>query len=276
MGRVTYERRVEITDELFNTCKDLCARKNADYAPGADTLHNFKHGAQIARTTPFSFLINLVSKQFGAIATAVEKAPDYPQTSTEHLRDKIIDVINYMVLFECLLEEYKPDPEIDEAFDVAKFLISCFTPELTMSVNGTPLREVEEPEAVQEPNRNLYRRLHDGSLCEYVGLGAIHGTLKFKDLTDGETFERDMQDLKDLEPVTVPADPWKEGTYVQDKARRVYCYCGHDGRSFKFRLMGTQDYWWCGDAASFTVYSPYENVSGSAWNKAAERKGDAA
>jgi hypothetical protein len=160
-----YRRRLEITEAAFTRLREMGAAKAADYSPGEDTLHNFKHGAAITGLSPFQYLMALATKQYGAVVTAVAQG-GYPATRTEHLLDKIRDVQMYLILLECLLEDMAP--------------------------------AAPEPAAMPWEDGRLYRR-RDGSLAELVD--ETPSTIVLRDLTDGECFVRFRDDVADLTPV---------------------------------------------------------------------------
>lgn len=102
---MTIERRLEIANEIFLECLDTLARKGNSYAGNKDTLANFKRNAERLGLTPFQVLSVYWNKHVDSINNAIQQSPDYPVDTTEGLRGRVIDNINYSLLLLCLLED---------------------------------------------------------------------------------------------------------------------------------------------------------------------------
>ncbi|RJP17202.1 MAG: hypothetical protein C4529_15005 [Deltaproteobacteria bacterium] len=86
-------------------------KKNAEYAPGADKLHNFKAGAKLQRCTPEKALLGYLTKHLVSIFDLVENLGRGKCASLDVWREKIGDAINYLILLEALIDERILGPE---------------------------------------------------------------------------------------------------------------------------------------------------------------------
>ncbi|HQT97977.1 MAG TPA: hypothetical protein PK416_08885 [Thermodesulfobacteriota bacterium] len=82
--------------------KDSLQRKNAEYAPGADKLHNFKAGAALLRCTPEKALLGYMTKHLVSIFDLVGALDQGKCAHVDVWREKIGDAINYLILLEAL------------------------------------------------------------------------------------------------------------------------------------------------------------------------------
>jgi len=115
----------KLTNDLFASCVDMMNRKGPDYASGPsaseeerDRLWNFKEVARRSGSDPFKvwavyFIKHIVS---------LEKWVRERELQSESLEGRIIDAINYLVLFKALLKEgegegMQKEPETFEPID---------------------------------------------------------------------------------------------------------------------------------------------------------------
>jgi hypothetical protein len=102
---MTEERRIRITEDLFEEILSLSKAKAADYASNDETLRNFLEGAKTSGLTPIEYWRVLFSKHAQSIQLAIEKNPILPSTETEPLEGRIHDAIIYLILLLCLMED---------------------------------------------------------------------------------------------------------------------------------------------------------------------------
>ena len=98
--------RLERTSELLSVKQKEYARE--------DRLHNFKRLSELQRAVPESSLIKLCDKQYVSIHDMVDDIEDgMREIDSERLdlfKEKIGDVIAYMMLLECLVWEREKLP----------------------------------------------------------------------------------------------------------------------------------------------------------------------
>lgn len=99
------------SDEFSKVLKDtsdkivsVLGTKADEYAFAGDRLSNFKRAAQIMNSTPEKALLSFVTKHITSIFDMVDSLPgkDFPM---ELWGEKIIDIINYMILLRALCVE---------------------------------------------------------------------------------------------------------------------------------------------------------------------------
>jgi len=88
----------------FNICKDTLLMKGKEYTD-EDRLENFKHGGKSLGEIPERYLMNLVQKHWIAIISNIKRLESGNSVPVEYWTEKIIDIINYMILLEGLLIE---------------------------------------------------------------------------------------------------------------------------------------------------------------------------
>ena len=94
----------DLAEKRFAKCRRLLVLKASEYANNKDRLHNFKDGAFLSKQTPEQYALSLVNKQFVALR---DKITNKEEISYSFLNEKIMDIINYMVLIEALITEKK-------------------------------------------------------------------------------------------------------------------------------------------------------------------------
>jgi len=97
-------------DELFQLHEDICRRalvimrhKSADYASGTYTFANFKRGEILGFASAEEGLMLRVVDKISRISTFLKKGE--LKVGNETVQDSILDVINYMILLQGLLED---------------------------------------------------------------------------------------------------------------------------------------------------------------------------
>ena len=99
-------------DELIKIHKTLCdhscvlmQKKSEDYATGSDPFANFKRGEILGFATAEEGLMLRVVDKISRISTFLQKGQ--LTVENESVTDSIMDIINYMVLLQGLLEDKK-------------------------------------------------------------------------------------------------------------------------------------------------------------------------
>jgi hypothetical protein len=87
----------------LNAIQETLNNKAKEYAVG-DRLYNFKRAAEMLRTTPEKALFGMFMKHFVSVMDLVEGSI----VPTEYLiNEKLGDAINYLILLEAILKEFK-------------------------------------------------------------------------------------------------------------------------------------------------------------------------
>lgn len=115
---MTPAQRDVIFKSIIDEALDLLHRKGKDYAGDADCLENFKDEAQDTDLSKYQVWHVYLNKHMSAIKRAIRRSPFSPNVASEPLRSRIADCINYLVLFQCMLDEDVPNP----AFKPGKFI----------------------------------------------------------------------------------------------------------------------------------------------------------
>lgn len=92
-------------------CLAILSKKGPDYAGLEDVLHNFKEVALDNALTPFQVLQIYISKHYDRVRNCIKNEPAYPVASGESIDESLLDMINYCILFRCLLREYGNDEQ---------------------------------------------------------------------------------------------------------------------------------------------------------------------
>ena len=100
---MTTEELNIIINKRCETIKSILSEKAAQYARG-DRLSNFKKIAAFRHKTPEEALMGLVVKHIVALDDFVQDLPG-KNMPLEQWKEKIGDIINYMILLEALVEE---------------------------------------------------------------------------------------------------------------------------------------------------------------------------
>ena len=91
-----------LVTELRERSFDTLIEKNAKYAPGKDSLHNFNAGAEIMGGTPAQACWGYLTKHLVALRDMVER-DDFKDR--EDLLEKCQDSINYICFLWCIANE---------------------------------------------------------------------------------------------------------------------------------------------------------------------------
>lgn len=105
---MTIEERQEIVQGIYNEAGEIMLSKGKSYAgTGLDSLANFKRNAERLGLTPYQIWAVYFNKHVDSINSAIQGNPNAPVDFSESLRGRILDVINYATILECLLQETK-------------------------------------------------------------------------------------------------------------------------------------------------------------------------
>ena len=96
----------KIIQEVLDRCSKLLVSKQTEYAPDLDPLANFKKGAQMSGMTEEQVLWMYCLKHLVSVRDIVFQ--EVPATK-EVIREKTGDIINYMVLLNCIVAEKEND-----------------------------------------------------------------------------------------------------------------------------------------------------------------------
>lgn len=101
------QQRKEITQELYNETLILLEGKGYAYSGKDDTLANFKRIAENTGLTKYQVWAVYANKHIDAVNNAIKYDPEAPKEKTEGMRGRILDIITYMTILECMLYEDK-------------------------------------------------------------------------------------------------------------------------------------------------------------------------
>jgi len=107
--------RVERVAYWLAKTEKVLTQKQEEYAANSDALHNFKRGSAMTggKKSPEEILRGFLLKHWISINDIIDAADEGKDLPPRHvIEEKIGDVINYMILLDCLLydreELYKP------------------------------------------------------------------------------------------------------------------------------------------------------------------------
>lgn len=103
---MTNEEFKKSVEKTLRRCENTLFTKNKGYAPTEDPLNNFKEGADMSGQSMEKVLFMYCLKHLVSLRDIVfEKVP----SSTEILREKTGDIINYMVILNAIQDSKKKD-----------------------------------------------------------------------------------------------------------------------------------------------------------------------
>lgn len=107
MNRVEF---IATAEELMHRCFATLQSKGKDYAGKEDALANFKRNAEQLGLSKYQVWRVYIAKHLDAITNSIKANPNDPQVESEPLEDRLMDVINYCLLFQgMLVEDAKPE-----------------------------------------------------------------------------------------------------------------------------------------------------------------------
>lgn len=97
--------RMKIADALFEECYKTLESKGKAYSGTEDALANFKENANRLGMTKYQVWSIYFNKHIDSINNAIKANANSPVDLSEGLHSRVIDVIDYAVILEALLEE---------------------------------------------------------------------------------------------------------------------------------------------------------------------------
>lgn len=103
---MTPEKRHDIITKFLAECVGLLNRKGEDYSRGeADVLSNFRRVSEDLGLTPKEVAWVYARKHIDSIAGYLKTGK-----SSEPIRGRLQDLVNYLLIIWCLIEEEWPHP----------------------------------------------------------------------------------------------------------------------------------------------------------------------
>ena len=99
------ETRQKLAQDIFKECLEVLEKKGKDYSGSDDCLSNFKRNAERLGLTKYQIMLVYMAKHFDSICNAIKADPESPKAESEPIRGRIVDLINYAVIFYALMEE---------------------------------------------------------------------------------------------------------------------------------------------------------------------------
>jgi hypothetical protein len=93
-------RLAKIAAQLLSKGKEYAAKHRT-----TDRLANFKHGAELERSTPMKACLGRMSKQLVSIVDYIHDDADGIAHTEVEWQEKLGDAINYLILLEGLVKE---------------------------------------------------------------------------------------------------------------------------------------------------------------------------
>jgi hypothetical protein len=94
----------DIVENRIKTIRKVLTAKGAEYAPGADRLHNFNRAALMLGCTRERALIGMWAKHIVSILDIVDSIKTR-KPPVALIEEKLGDAINYLILLEAILKE---------------------------------------------------------------------------------------------------------------------------------------------------------------------------
>lgn len=95
-------------ENVLNSARDLLISKNEQYG-NEDKFHNFNAAAALAGTTPEMALRGMLAKHIVSVWDLIEKHEQGLPVTPETWDEKILDVINYMVILRAMIRVRQDD-----------------------------------------------------------------------------------------------------------------------------------------------------------------------
>lgn len=89
-------------NNTLKRCENTLIKKNKEYAPNDDPLNNFKEGAEMSGLPEEQVLYMYCLKHLVSLRDIVFGNVD---ANLDMIKEKTGDIINYMVLLNCIYEE---------------------------------------------------------------------------------------------------------------------------------------------------------------------------
>jgi len=103
---MTQAERMEFANRLLSEAMDtLIAKGNAYAGKKNDVLANFKRNADRLDLTKYQIWATYFNKHIDSVNNAIAENPEMPVDSAESIHGRVIDIINYAIILECLIKE---------------------------------------------------------------------------------------------------------------------------------------------------------------------------
>lgn len=102
---MTNEQFLDVIQDVFTKCNEVLNRKRKEYSPDTDRLVNFKVAAGLQGESPLQALGGMLAKHVVSVYDYIERASNGEYISEEAWDEKVIDVVNYMILLKGLIRE---------------------------------------------------------------------------------------------------------------------------------------------------------------------------
>ena len=119
---MTKEKFNELVDDIINTASTTLKTKNAKYAPADDALHNFHYGAQLDNSTTAQTIWHYMKKHMVALLDKINR-DDWEDI--DDAKEKIQDIINYLVFIWCAANENYKEPKEEYEYDEIRGCENC-------------------------------------------------------------------------------------------------------------------------------------------------------
>jgi len=102
---MTPEKSGLITQGLMNEVIRISQSKGRAYAGTKDSLVNFKRNAEALGLTKYQVWGVYAGKHYDSIMNCIKANPEFPEELTEGLEGRILDLITYLTILQCLIQE---------------------------------------------------------------------------------------------------------------------------------------------------------------------------
>ena len=103
---MTTEKFDNILNKRLEAIKEVLAVKAKEYVRNEDRLHNFNVGARMENKHPAEILHGMMMKHWISYNDLVNDAAKGKAIKSTVMEEKIGDLINYLILQECIFNEY--------------------------------------------------------------------------------------------------------------------------------------------------------------------------
>ncbi len=110
---------VKMTDQQFDkrvatrvkSIQKVLSSKGIEYGTGKDRMHNFNHAAQMDGIYPEEACHGMMMKHLVSYKDIQANLLDGDLPTAKHLKEKVGDLINYLILFEAMVLQRIEDGE---------------------------------------------------------------------------------------------------------------------------------------------------------------------
>lgn len=102
---MTHAEFEEVLSAKIERIRRVMLAKSADYARGADKLHNFKAAAEMDGITPEQAAKGMLLKHWQSLRDLIDDMDRSVYWPLSHWQEKLDDAVNYLILIEALVIE---------------------------------------------------------------------------------------------------------------------------------------------------------------------------